>query len=71
MNAPQYLANLLISTEGVAEKNLDAFIADIVAVDGVASATLQSSEQVVYLKVDNAQLDKDKFQYLLGQWSEA
>lgn len=71
MNAPQYLANLLISTEDVAEQNIDAFIADIIAVDGVASATLQPSEQVVYLKVDNAQLDKDKFQYLLGQWSEA
>jgi hypothetical protein len=48
-------------------QNIDAFIADIIAVDGVASATLQPSEQVVYLKVDNAQLDKDKFQYELSQ----
>ncbi|MCK5354714.1 MAG: MFS transporter, partial [Methyloprofundus sp.] len=70
MNAPQYLANLLISTEDIAPANLNAFIADIVALDGVASATLQASEDVVYFKVDNALLDKDRFQYLLGHWSE-
>jgi predicted MFS family arabinose efflux permease len=70
MNPPQYLANLLISTEEIAQENVDAFFADIISVTGVASATLQASDQVVYLKVDNAVLDKDKFQYLLGQWSE-
>ncbi|TXL00117.1 hypothetical protein BMR02_06510 [Methylococcaceae bacterium HT1] len=70
MNPPQYLANLLISTEDIAEDNLDAFIAEIVALDGVASATLQQSEQVIYFKVDNAQLDKEQFQYSLSQWSQ-
>ena len=71
MNPPQYLANLLISTEDIAADNLDKFIAAIVALDGVANATLQQSEQVVYFKVDNAQLDKDKFQHLITKWSEA
>jgi len=71
MNAPQYLANLLISTENIAADKLAAFVADIAGVDGVADANLQSNEQVIYLKVDNAVLDKDKLQYLLGQWSEA
>ena len=70
MNAPQYLSNLLISTEDIAAVNLDAFIADIVALSGVASATVQQSEEVVYFKVDNALLDKDRFQYLLDHWSE-
>ena len=70
MNPPQYLSNLLISTEDIAAVNLDAFIADIVALSGVASATIQQSEEVVYFKVDNALLDKDRFQYLLDHWSE-
>jgi len=70
MNAPQYLANLLISTEAIAADKLEAFLADITGVVGVANVTLQMSEQVVYLKVDNAALDKDKLQYLIGQWSE-
>jgi len=69
MNAPQYLANLLISTEAIAADKLEAFLADITGVAGVANVTLQDSEQVVYLKVDNATLDKDKLQYLIGQWS--
>lgn len=71
MNSPQYFANLLVSTEDIAQHNLDAFIADIISVKGVENATLQASEQVVYLKVDNTVLDKDKFQYVLGQWSGA
>jgi len=69
MNPPKYLANLLVSTEDIAADKLDDFLADIVAVVGVASADLQVSENVVYLKVDNSQLDKDKLQYLLAQWS--
>lgn len=71
MNAPQYLANLLISTENIAGAKLDAFLTAMLAVDGVASANLQASENVLYLKVDNAQLDKDELQYLLAQWDEA
>lgn len=69
MNPPKYLANLLVSTEDITADKLDDFLADIVAVVGVASADLQASENVVYLKVDNSQLDKDKLQYLLTQWS--
>jgi len=69
MNPPKYLANLLVSTEAIAADKLDDFLADVLAVVGVASADLQASENVVYLKVDNSQLDKDKLQYLLTQWS--
>ncbi|BCG65485.1 MAG: hypothetical protein methR_P3324 [Methyloprofundus sp.] len=66
MSPPQYLANLLISTEEIAADKLDALIADIAAVTGVASVTLQDSEQVIYLKVDNALLDRESLQSLLG-----
>ncbi len=65
MNAPQYLANLLISIEDIAVDDLDTFIINIKAVAGVASVTVQESEQVMYLKVDNAVLDKGKLQSLL------
>lgn len=65
MNAPQYLANLLISTEAIAEDALETFLSDIALVKGVADVTLQPDEQVVYLKVDNAILDKQKIQSLL------
>ncbi|NOQ14461.1 MAG: MFS transporter [Methyloprofundus sp.] len=66
MNAPQYLANLLISTEDISADKLDTFLADIATVDGVANVTLQPSEKVVYLKVDNSLLDKERLQHLLG-----
>ncbi|MDF1582557.1 MAG: MFS transporter [Methyloprofundus sp.] len=71
MKAPQYLANLLVSTQNIAADKLADFLTDILAVEGVASVDLQASESVAYLKVDNALLDKDKLQYLLTQWSNA
>ncbi|NOQ65530.1 MAG: MFS transporter [Methyloprofundus sp.] len=71
MSPPEYLANLLISTEAIAEDKLDAFLAEISKVKGIVHVTLQESEQVVYLKVDNVLLDKGQLQGLLGQWSEA
>ncbi len=70
MNPPQYLANLLLSTEEISTDKLDSFLAHVAGVDGVANVTLQGSEQVVYLKVDNKALDKEKLQHILDQWSE-
>ncbi len=69
MNAPQYLANLLISTENIASDALEPFLGAIMSINGVASASLQRSENVMYLKVDNAVLDKDALQSVLTQWS--
>jgi len=67
MNPPQYFANLLVPTENVAKEDLEAFLAEILTIKGVASLQFQESEQVAYLKVDNALLDKESLQYLLVQ----
>jgi len=67
MNAPQYLANLLVSTEGVDIDALSRFVADVSQVTGVASSRLQESEQVLYLKVDNQLLDKEGLQQLINK----
>lgn len=71
MNAPQYLANLLVSTEDISADKLDDFLADILLVSGVASANHQPSESVLYIKVDNGILDKERLQNLLNQWTES
>jgi len=69
MNPPQYLANLLVSTEQMADEQLSLFMESALEVKGVASHILQSSEQVLYLKVDNHLLDKDGLQALIEKHS--
>ena len=68
MKTPRYLANLLISLEGIAEKDEDKFVADLLQVAGVAEVRIHFEESVAYLKVNNQLLAKDQLQYLLSQW---
>jgi hypothetical protein len=70
MNPPQYLANLLVSTEEIAEEHLASFMEAVLAVKGVASHIFQGSEQVLYIKVDNSQLDKEGLQAIINQHTE-
>jgi MFS family permease len=67
MNAPQYLANLLVSTEEIAEERLVGFMEEILDVKGVASHIFQKSEQVLYIKVDNHLLDKECLQAIITE----
>jgi len=69
MSPPQYLANLLVSTEQMADEQLSLFMEAALGVEGVASHTLQGSEQVLYMKVDNHLLDKDGLQALIEKYS--
>lgn len=71
MNAPQYLANLLVSTEEIAEESLVSFMEATLAVKGVASHIFQENEQVLYIKVDNSQLDKEGLQALITEHTKA
>ncbi len=71
MNPPQYLANLLVSTEEIAEERLAGFMEAVLGVKGVASHILQENEQVLYIKVDNRQLDKESLQALITLHTEA
>lgn len=67
MNPPQYLANLLVSTEGLELEQLNHFIVAVSDITGVASSRLQESENVLYLKVDNTLLDKESLQQLITE----
>ena len=68
MKTPRYLANLLISLEGIAEKDEDQFVADLLQVVGVAEVRIHFEENAAYLKVNNQILEKDQLQNLLSQW---
>jgi len=69
MNPPQYLANLLVSTEQMADEQLSLFMEAALAIEGVASHIFQTSEQVLYIKVDNHLLDKEGLQALIVKYS--
>jgi len=66
MNAPQYLANLMVSTESIALEKLTAFKNALLSVNGVESVTI--TEAVAYLKVDNSLLDKPTLQIAIDEW---
>ena len=66
MNAPQYLANLMVSTESIALEKLTAFKNSLLSVNGVESVTI--TEAVAYLKVDNSLLDKPTLQTAIDEW---
>ena len=71
MNAPGYLANLLVSLEGVEETKADGFAQGLLKISGVAETTLHFEENVAYLKVDNQKLDKIRLQAFLSEWTGA
>jgi len=68
MTPPKYLANMLISLEGIVEDKGEQFITDLLDVSGVEEVKLHFEESVAYLKVDNKILQKDDLQDMLNQW---
>jgi len=68
MNPPKYLANMLISLEGISEEKGDGFVTDLLLITGIEEVTLHFEESVAYLKVDNKILQKDDLQGMLNQW---
>ena len=60
MNPPRYLANLLISLDGINQEQADVFVLGLLNISGVVETTLHFEENVAYLKVDNQRLDKNQ-----------
>jgi hypothetical protein len=71
MKPPRYVANLLISLEQLNETDANAFVAEMLKLNGVEEITLHYEEALAYLKVDNQQLDKDQLQRLITQYVNA
>jgi MFS family permease len=71
MKPPRYVANLLISLEKISEQHANEFVAKMLELSGVEEITLHYEEALVYLKVDNQQLDKDQLQGLITQYINA
>jgi MFS family permease len=69
MHSPGYLANLLVSLEGVEQAKADGFAQGLLKINGVAETTLHFEENVAYLKVDNQKLDKSRLQAFLTEWT--
>jgi predicted MFS family arabinose efflux permease len=68
MKPPRYLANMLISLEQLSEQDAKQFVAEMLKINGVEEISLHYEEALVYLKVDNQQLDKDQLQGLISQY---
>lgn len=68
MKPPKYWANLLISLEKLNEQDANEFVAEMLKIIGVEEITLHYEDAVVYLKVDNQQLDKDRLQSLITRY---
>ena len=71
MKPPRYVANLLIALEKLSEQDANTFVAEMLKINGVEEITLHYEEALVYLKVDNQQLDKDQLQGLITQYVHA
>jgi MFS family permease len=71
MNPPNYLANMLISLEGINEAKGEDFVRELLDIGGVEEVRLHFEESVAYLKVDNKVLQKEQLQQMLDQWAIA
>ncbi|MGR9115198.1 MAG: MFS transporter [Gammaproteobacteria bacterium] len=67
MSPPRHLANMLISIERLTKQEADKLADAMLEIAGIEEVKLHLSEGVVYLKVDNQQLDKAQLQYLITQ----
>ncbi|MEO1896058.1 MAG: MFS transporter [Methylococcales bacterium] len=65
MRTPRYLANLIVSLEGLASEQPDKLNEMLVNVTGVAEARVHVEEKLAYLKVDNSILDRKALQDFL------
>lgn len=68
MKPPRYVANLLISLKNISKQDADELTAKMFELSGVEEITLHYEEALVYLKVDNQQLNKDQLQNLITQF---
>jgi hypothetical protein len=70
MRTPRYLANLIVSLEGVSALEQIELTEGLVTVTGVAEARVHLQDKVAYLKVNNATLDRKALQdFLTGNQS--
>jgi len=70
MRTPRYLANLIVSLDGVSSLHQSQLTEGLVTVTGVAEARVYSQDKVAYLKVNNATLDRNALQeFLTGNQS--
>jgi predicted MFS family arabinose efflux permease len=69
MKTPKHLANLLLSLKDVTANQAEEFSAQLLAITGVEEVRLHFEEDVAYLKVDNALLNKEDLQKMLVQWA--
>jgi len=67
MKEPRYLAGLLISIEAMSKNDADIFVYELAKVTGIVEVVLHHEEAVVYLKVENVQLDKERLQILINE----
>ncbi|MDP7537373.1 MAG: MFS transporter [Methylococcales bacterium] len=65
MRTPCYLANLIVSLEGLASEQPHKLNEKLVSVTGVAEARVHVEEKLAYLKVDNSILDRKALQDFL------
>lgn len=68
MKPPRYLANMLISISNLTRIQAEQLTEEILRVTGVEEVKLHFGEGVVYLKVDNRLLDKERLQYSITQF---
>jgi predicted MFS family arabinose efflux permease len=66
MTPPRYLANMLISLDGLDAAKASDLAAAMLAVSGVAEVTLSVDDGVAYLKVDSQVLDKAALQAVVA-----
>lgn len=71
MRTPKYLANVLISLEGLGEAEAECFVTELLSITGVEEVKLNFDETVAYLKVDNKTLQKPDLHNLFNQWANA
>ncbi len=67
MKTPKYLANMLLSLEGIKAEEGNDFVQELLAINGIEEVKLHFEESVAYLKVNNKILQKEQLQGLLNQ----
>lgn len=67
MKTPRYLANLIVSIESFSTAEIEQLSARLLMIEGVAEAKIHYQDQIAYLKVNNAKLNREQLQSLLSE----
>ncbi len=70
MRPPQYLANMLLSLDGIAPEQAEEFSRALLKIPGIEEVRLHFEEKTAYLKVDNSVLNKEDVNQFLAQWNQ-